>query len=47
MPVESGLQLYLNQINHVALLSADREKELAAHVDALRADAMPNRRGGG
>jgi len=29
MPVESGLQLYLNQINQAPLLSADREKELA------------------
>ncbi len=29
MPVESGLQLYLNQINHAPLLSAEREKELA------------------
>jgi len=32
MPVESGLQLYLNQINHVPLLSADREKELARRL---------------
>jgi RNA polymerase primary sigma factor len=32
MPVESGLQLYLNQINHVPLLSAEREKELARRL---------------
>jgi len=32
MPVESGLQLYLNQINRVALLTADREKELARRL---------------
>jgi RNA polymerase primary sigma factor len=32
MPVESGLQLYLSQINQVALLSADREKELARRL---------------
>lgn len=29
MPVESGLQLYLNQINQAPLLTADREKDLA------------------
>jgi len=29
MPVESGLRLYLNQINQAPLLTADREKELA------------------
>ena len=29
MPVESGLQLYLNQINQAPLLTAEREKELA------------------
>ena len=32
MPVESGLQLYLNQINTAPLLSADREKELARRI---------------
>src|SRR6185436_3949374 len=32
MPVESGLQLYLNQINRVPLLSAEREKELARRL---------------
>src|ERR1043165_3588969 len=32
MPVESGLQLYLNQINHVPLLTAEREKELARRL---------------
>ncbi|MCL2639453.1 MAG: RNA polymerase sigma factor RpoD/SigA [Phycisphaerales bacterium] len=32
MPVESGLQLYLNQINSAPLLTADREKELARRV---------------
>lgn len=32
MPVESGLQLYLNQINGAPLLSADREKELARRI---------------
>src|SRR5204862_3040640 len=32
MPVESGLELYLNQINRVPLLSADREKELARRL---------------
>ena len=32
MPVESGLQLYLNQINHAPLLTAEREKELARRV---------------
>src|SRR6266540_3358737 len=32
MPVESGLQLYLNQINHAPLLTADREKELARRI---------------
>src|SRR5438876_394987 len=32
MPVESGLQLYLNQINHVPLLTAEREKELDRHM---------------
>src|SRR3954467_108637 len=32
MPVESGLQLYLNQINCVPLLSAEREKELARRL---------------
>jgi RNA polymerase primary sigma factor len=32
MPVESGLQLYLNQINHVPLLSPEREKELARRL---------------
>src|SRR3954466_12305146 len=32
MPVESGLQLYLNQINQAPLLSADREKELARRI---------------
>ena len=29
MPVESGLQLYLNQINQAPLLTAEREKDLA------------------
>jgi RNA polymerase primary sigma factor len=29
MPVEPGLQVYLNQINHAPLLTAEREKELA------------------
>jgi len=32
MPVESGLQLYLNQINTAPLLNADREKELARRI---------------
>ncbi|HUO07603.1 MAG TPA: RNA polymerase sigma factor RpoD/SigA [Phycisphaerae bacterium] len=32
MPVESGLQLYLNQINHAPLLSAEREKDLARRI---------------
>src|SRR3954462_3128172 len=32
MPVESGLHLYLNQINRVPLLSAEREKELARRL---------------
>jgi len=32
MAVESGLQLYLNQINSAPLLTADREKELARRV---------------
>jgi RNA polymerase primary sigma factor len=32
MSMESGLQLYLNQINHVPLLSAEREKELARRL---------------
>ena len=32
MAVESGLQLYLNQINSAPLLSPDREKELARRV---------------
>ncbi|HVS72982.1 MAG TPA: RNA polymerase sigma factor RpoD/SigA [Phycisphaerae bacterium] len=32
MPVESGLQLYLNQINTAPLLSAEREKELARRI---------------
>ena len=32
MPVESGLQLYLNQINGAPLLNADREKELARRI---------------
>lgn len=32
MPVESGLQVYLNQINRAALLTADREKELARRI---------------
>jgi RNA polymerase primary sigma factor len=32
MPVESGLQLYLNQINTAPLLTADREKELARRI---------------
>ncbi len=32
MPVESGLQLYLNQINLAPLLTAEREKELARRV---------------
>lgn len=32
MPVESGLQLYLNQINHAPLLTAEREKELARRI---------------
>ena len=32
MPVESGLQLYLNQINQAPLLTADREKELARRI---------------
>jgi RNA polymerase primary sigma factor len=32
MPVESGLQLYLNQINNVPLLSAERERELARRL---------------
>jgi RNA polymerase primary sigma factor len=32
MPVESGLQLYLNQINRVPLLNAEREKELARRL---------------
>ncbi len=32
MPVESGLQLYLNQINHASLLTAEREKELARRI---------------
>ena len=32
MPVESGLQLYLNQINQAPLLTAEREKELARRI---------------
>ena len=32
MPVESGLQLYLNQINGAPLLTAEREKELARRI---------------
>jgi RNA polymerase primary sigma factor len=32
MPVESGLQLYLNQINTAPLLTADREKDLARRI---------------
>jgi len=32
MAVESGLQLYLNQINTAPLLSAEREKELARRI---------------
>lgn len=32
MPVESGLQLYLNQINDAPLLTAEREKELARRI---------------
>lgn len=32
MAVESGLQLYLNQINQAPLLSAEREKELARRI---------------
>src|SRR5215475_11870110 len=32
MPVESGLQLYLNQINRAPLLTAEREKELARRI---------------
>ncbi|MGN6371238.1 MAG: sigma-70 family RNA polymerase sigma factor [Phycisphaerae bacterium] len=32
MPVESGLQLYLNQINHAPLLTAEREKDLARRI---------------
>ncbi len=32
MPVESGLQLYLNQINSASLLTAEREKELARRI---------------
>jgi RNA polymerase primary sigma factor len=32
MAVESGLQLYLNQINAATLVSADREKELARRI---------------
>ena len=32
MPVESGLQLYLNQINQVPLLTAEREKDLARRI---------------
>ncbi|HVX83824.1 MAG TPA: RNA polymerase sigma factor RpoD/SigA [Phycisphaerae bacterium] len=32
MPVESGLQLYLNQINTAPLLSAEREKDLARRI---------------
>lgn len=32
MPVESGLQLYLNQINTAPLLTAEREKDLARRI---------------
>jgi RNA polymerase primary sigma factor len=32
MPVESGLQLYLSQINQAPLLTPDREKELARRI---------------
>ncbi len=32
MPVESGLQLYLNQINQAPLLTAEREKDLARRI---------------
>ena len=32
MPVESGLQLYLSQINQAPLLTAEREKELARRI---------------
>jgi len=32
MPVESGLQVYLNQINHAPLLTAEREKDLARRI---------------
>jgi RNA polymerase primary sigma factor len=44
MPVESGLQVYLNQINQAPLLTAEREKELARRVirenDAQARDEM-------
>jgi len=32
MPVESGLQLYLNQINQAPLLTADQEKDVARKI---------------
>jgi RNA polymerase primary sigma factor len=32
VPVQSGLQLYLRQINEVALLTADQEKELGRKI---------------